>query len=667
MKRAMIVALLALTMASGLVALTGAQQPSQDAAVRVAIDADDIGGVVRSAAGPEAGVWVIAETADFQTKFRRIVVTDDQGRYVIPDLPAATYRVWVRGYGLVDSPAVQAAPGQQLALAALVAPDARAAAQYYPASHWMSLMQIPPPDAFPMEILAAPNQARGGAPAAAGGRGGRGGPAGPQVIQSQEQWVNAIKGCIVCHQIGNQATREISPSLGTFDSSIAAWERRLRSGQIGANMFAAVSRLGSREKGLAFYADWTDRIAAGETPQAPPRPQGVERNIVLSSWDVSNATAFIHDVVSANKWGATANPYGPVYAADFHNDALIVLDPLKNTHEMLPIPTKVPKNQIPTFTGQRIDLPSPVWGEQIVIEDHVAPDTPMLDHEGRVWVTGMMRGPENPSYCYDGTKNTFAKQFAITQNRRQTAVYDPKTRTWRSVDTCFMTHHVTSGAPGDPRMYYNGLGTTLGWIDTKVYFETGDEERAQGWCAAYVDINADGRIDIDVDKPIQPIGIYSLSVSPADGSIWAGSPSGTPGRIVRYTLGRNPPETCIAEVYEPPYNNPARPGVKGMLPRGIDVDLNGVVWASLAQSGQLASFDRRRCRGPLTGEAALGGQHCPEGWTLYPLPAPNFKGLKRSWSIARPKRSVAETGFSRSRRCRLSATVSLPTSTAAAI
>src|SRR5713101_476336 len=82
----------------------------------VAIDNDDIGGVVTGPRGPEAGVWVIAQTPDLPTKFARIVVTDDRGRYLVPDLPKATYSVWVRGYGLVDSPKVQATPGKLLNL-----------------------------------------------------------------------------------------------------------------------------------------------------------------------------------------------------------------------------------------------------------------------------------------------------------------------------------------------------------------------------------------------------------------------------------------------------------------------------------------------------------------------------------------------------------------------
>ena len=115
----------------------------------VAIDNDDIGGVVRSAKGPEAGVWVIAETRDLPVRFIRSVVTDDQGRYVIPDLPKANYDVWVRGYGLVDSPKVATAPGKILNLAAVPAPSAAAAAEYYPAIYWFSMLNVPDKSEFP--------------------------------------------------------------------------------------------------------------------------------------------------------------------------------------------------------------------------------------------------------------------------------------------------------------------------------------------------------------------------------------------------------------------------------------------------------------------------------------------------------------------------------------
>ena len=181
----------------------------------VSIDNDDIGGVVRGPNGPEAGVWVIAETTDLPTKFNKIVVTDDNGRYVIPDLPDVTYDVWTRGYGLVDSAKARVTPGTTQNLTAVVAPDAEAAAHYYPAAYWFSLIEVPDKDQFP-------------------GTGPEGNGISP-TVESQAEWISRTKslGCMQCHQLGNQATREIPPELGEFDSFVAAWDRRIQSGQAG--------------------------------------------------------------------------------------------------------------------------------------------------------------------------------------------------------------------------------------------------------------------------------------------------------------------------------------------------------------------------------------------------------------------------------------------------
>src|SRR5579862_1180270 len=112
-------------------------------------DKDDIRGTVTSAKGPEAGVWVIAETTDLPTRYIKTVATDDRGRYLIPDLPQANYTVWARGYGLVDSPKVMTAPGKVVDLKPTVAPDKKSAAHYYPAIYWYSLVSVPKPDQFP--------------------------------------------------------------------------------------------------------------------------------------------------------------------------------------------------------------------------------------------------------------------------------------------------------------------------------------------------------------------------------------------------------------------------------------------------------------------------------------------------------------------------------------
>ena len=94
---------------------TRAQQPAADAPK---VGPDAIGGVVTGPKGPEAGVWVIAETTDLGTRYSKTVVTDDRGRYVIPELPKANYTVWARGYGLVDSKKDKRAPAQTLNITA---------------------------------------------------------------------------------------------------------------------------------------------------------------------------------------------------------------------------------------------------------------------------------------------------------------------------------------------------------------------------------------------------------------------------------------------------------------------------------------------------------------------------------------------------------------------
>src|SRR5438046_1390021 len=185
-------------------------QPAVDPALR--IGATDLGGVVTGANGPEAGVWVIAETTELPTKFAKIVVTDDRGRYVTPDLPKANYNVWVRGYGLVDSPKVQTAPGKLVNLSATVAPNATAAAQYYPAVYWYAMLKIPDKSQF-SGLQRDENM--------------------PENLTSQAQWLSVIKttNCIACHAIGTIGTRTIPKELGHFSSSADAWERRIQSGQ----------------------------------------------------------------------------------------------------------------------------------------------------------------------------------------------------------------------------------------------------------------------------------------------------------------------------------------------------------------------------------------------------------------------------------------------------
>jgi hypothetical protein len=580
-------------LAIGLASHAGAQT--------VAIDNDDIGGVVRGPNGPEAGVWVIAETRDFPTtRFARMVVTDDQGRYVLPDLPKANYDVWVRGYGLVDSPKVKSEPGKSLDLTAVRAPNDAAAAQYYPAIYWYSMLKIPDKGDLPEGV-------------------------------THQRWIQSMKsnGCIGCHQLGNLATRTIPKNLGDFESSEDAWMRRVRSGQSGESM---VNALAGDLASLPFkyFGDWTDRVAKGETPHTKPqRPQGVERNIVVTVRDWLNDKHYLHDLISTDRRKPTINGYGPLYGAtEYSVDLIPILDPVKNVTTNMPTPVRdadTPVARAPMATEQPA-ASSPYWGDEAIWASKANAHNPMIDHKGRVWFTATIRGPDNPAFCKRGSDHPSAKLFPLDRTSRQLSVLDPKTGEYKFVDTCYGTHHLQFAADANDTLWTSGGGQVLGWLNTKVFDETGDAAKAQGWTALVLDTNGNGKRDeyVEPNQPVDPAKdkrvvapFYAVMPSPADGSIWGSQAFNMPGRIMRVVPGPNPPETALAEVFNVP--------APYFGPRGADIDKQGVVWASLG-SGHLASFDRRKCKGPLNGPSATG-DHCPEGWSFYQFPGPGFQGI----------------------------------------
>jgi hypothetical protein len=595
----------ALGLAVFLAATLGGVSAPQGGGQAVQVDTDDIGGVVTSTKGPEAGVWVIAETTDLPTKFSMTVVTDDQGRYLLPDLPKANYSVWVRGYGLVDSRKVQSAPGRNLNLTAVIAPSAGEAAQYYPAGYWWSILKVPDKSEFP-------------------GTGPTGNGINP-TMTSQAHWVRQLKsgGCTACHQLGNQATREIPEALGTFASSVAAWERRIKSGQAGGQMDNGLNAFG-RERVLQSFADWTDRIAKGEIPKtAPARPQGVERNVVITQWDWADPKVYLHDVVSTDRRNPTVNANGKLYGAlELSADYLPVLDPVRHMSNQVPLTVRDPNTP---RTNANMPATSPYWNDEVIWTSRNNVHNPMLDEKGRVWVTSAVRPGANPDYCKEGSNHPSAKLFPIANAGRHLAIYDPKTEKITHISTCFGTHHLMFAEDANNTLWTSGGGQVVGWLNTKMFDETGDEVRSQGWTALIMDTNGNGRRDdyVEPNQPLDPtkdkrIGGAFYSVAPApDGSVW-GSMLGYPGAAIRLVPGSNPPETAIAEYYEPPVH------LGAYSPRGMDIDRDGVAWVALA-SGHLGKFDRRRCK-VLNGPKATG-QHCPEGWTLYTEPLPQMTGV----------------------------------------
>ncbi len=316
----------------------------------VTIDSDDIGGVVTSANGPEAGVWVIAETTDLPTGFTRIVVTDDRGQYVVPDLPNATYDLFVRGYGLVDSPRQSARPGQRVSFDATLAPDARAAAQVYPAAWWLNM--ITPP--------AEP--------------------------EAQLDFALTMKQCYDCHQVGNKATREMLPAMrGPSASSLDAWIRRTGVGPSGPGMAGQFRALGEMRQALA---DWTDRVAAGEAPRdPPPRPAGAERNLVITLWDWGSEIDGRTDMAAADIRDGTVNANGPVYGVAEMTDSLTILDPVTHRASVVTVPSEASPfvggfNASPTRSPHYGD---DVWARRADVRSSA------VDARGRVWMASRVR------------------------------------------------------------------------------------------------------------------------------------------------------------------------------------------------------------------------------------------------------------------------------------
>ncbi|MGA9197468.1 MAG: carboxypeptidase-like regulatory domain-containing protein [Pseudolabrys sp.] len=574
---------------------------------RVDVGATDIGGVVTSSKGAEAGVWVIAETTDLPTKFARIVVTDDQGRYLVPDLPAATYSVWVRGYGLVDSNKASAKPGATLNLTATIAPSDAVAAHYYPAAYWYAMLKIPPASDF------------GGSTDI------------PKNI-TQDNWLRQMNNvdCIGCHQLGQEATRTIPAALGKFESGAEAWQRRILSGQSGESM---TNRIAGQFGGVPYkyFGDWTDRIAKGELPKAkPPRPEGEERNIVITSWEWSKPDKYLHDLISSDRRNPTVNANGPLYGSpEYSTDNMPILDPKTNKVSFFKMPVRDPEMPVSLGPGHagavKPTADSPYWGSEVLWDTRANNHNSMFDKQGRIWLAATVRGMDNPDWCKKGSDNQYAKVLPLDKSPRQVAMLDPKTMKYEFIDTCFGTHHPQFGYDADNTLWLSGTGPVAGWVNTKVWDETHDAQKAIGWTPFILDTNGNGKRD-DYTEPGQPAdagkdtritggsGPYAVMPHPKDGSIW-------------YTVGvfggqagfmRFDPKTQLSEFFAVP-----KPGV-GI--RGGDIDANGVAWGS-ESSGHLVSFDRSLCKSPLNGPNATGN-HCPEGWKFYKYPGPGFEGFE---------------------------------------
>ena len=388
-----------------------------------------------------------------------------------------------------------------------------------------------------------------------------------------------------------------------------------------------------------MFADWTDRIAAGELPPAPTRPQGLERNVVITQWDWADPTAYLHDLVSTDRRNPTVNAYGKIYGAlEESADYLPVLDPVNHTLDQIPLtmmdPEATPRPPVLPWRHPPTGATKSIWDRKNNVHN------PMMDSDGRVWITS--RGARS------GTTPPSARKARIIRPRScfRCRVRSPSGRVrsapagnYTHINTCFGTHHLMFAEDANNTLWTSGGGQVVGWLNTEDV--RGDRRRAAARRAgrrssstptatagATRTWSPNDAVDPTKDKRIDA-GFYAVAPAP-DGSVW-GSMLGFPGRRgPRSCPATEPQRTRLAEVYEPPFDNPN--GARSRASRRA-------AWTSTATASSgwrwpadtWRSFDRRKCKGPLNGPTATG-QHCPEGWTLLPRAAAAVQGRDRSGS-----------------------------------
>lgn len=584
-------------------------------------DENDIAGrVLDTYENPEAGVWVIAQTDTFPNTYRKIVVTDEHGRFVVPDLPQAPYQLWVRGYGLHDSlytgeSGKRARPGAKLTLHVKDADSPRKAARIYPANYWLSLLRVPDKQAFSASF--------------SDGNGI------PKSIESKKEWVGEIvNNCMLCHQLGTLPTRQLQGP----DRYVRGWKKV-------SSMYYEANYLNAVDVSHRF-ANWSRRLEEGTLPPQPPRPEGKERNFVITEWDFGNLFTYNHDVVSAPYHHPTRNANGPVWGTDVSGDTLYKLNPKKHKVMSIPVPTRngfdtpaseqtwkpldendeawSQKNWARLKQGDLFyigfgDLGDPAPGGRTGFEgassNPANPHNPMLGpHDSnKVWLTTQIRrewAKDLPEFCKDDT------EIVKNYHHRQLAYYDIDTKSFELIDTCFGTHHLVFDKQG--KLWLSGDVHVLGWFNPEKYDPNDPStlEEAQGWAKYRVDSNGDGK----ADKHLRAFA-YGITTHPNNRSVWVAMPTlpspgqhTYPGWITRYDPGKG-----YFEAYQPP--SPAHG------PRGISIDSDGTVWTALSGSSHLGRFNRDACDHTW----GTGGQ-CKEGWTLWEIPTPDFNNTNNQGS-----------------------------------
>ena len=343
-------------------------------------------------------MWVIAETHDLPTRYAKMVVTDDQGRYVVPDLPQANYKVWVRGYGLVDSPKVEADPGKELNLTAVPAPNDAAAAQYYPAIYWYSMLKIPAADQFGGKSD-IPEQ----------------GQAVRLAQRHEEQWLHRLPSArrprhAHAFRSGARRVQNLGRSLG---APRAVRPGRPADGQHHRRAISPRRRSNISPTGptASPRASCRRQAAAAARPRAQRRRDDLglgRRRSIIS-----------HDEISTDKRNPTVNGYGPIFGSpEYSTDNVPILDPVKNSrrpNSTRRCATRTCRIRSDPAMRRRCKplAPSPYWGSEQIWDTHINNHNSMFDEKGRLWLAAAVRGRKDPDFCGKGSDLPSAKLFPL--------------------------------------------------------------------------------------------------------------------------------------------------------------------------------------------------------------------------------------------------------------
>ena len=459
----------------------------------------------------------------------------------------------------------------------------------------------------------------------------------PATLKSQGQWLDIVKtdGCYSCHQLGNKATRTIPKALGQFENSTEAWEARIQSGQASENMVSNIGRLDT-QRALKLFADWTDRIAAGELPaEQPSRPQGVERNVVVTHVGLGRR----QDLSARRDRHRQARPDRQRQWPDLRRDR-------RRARRTCRCSTR-------SRTRRRRSTSRCATRTRRVSDRHAGcrarRRTGATSGSGtarpacttrcstRRGASGSPRASAAETIRLSAGRARTIRRPSCSRSRRATrqlAMYDPKTQKVHAD-----RHLLHDASPAirvrcqqhavDQRRRRRRTRWSAG-STRRSFWRPATPPQSQGWTALVLDTNGNGKRD-DYVEPNQPVDPGEGQAHrrrplrhlghPTDGTIW-GTLVRLSRRVVHLIPGANPPATALAEYYEVPSTSRRRRCTAIRRAAWISTR-KGVVWMPLA-SGHLASFDRRKCEGSAE-RAECDRQALPGRLDPVPVPRPAIR------------------------------------------